>query len=59
LCGRFSDEEIVMEKREEESQNPPTVIGEPVPPSTFGELIEWHKNNGTLREFLADYGRER
>ncbi len=50
----------MAEKREEhDSPNPPQVIGKPVPPMSLAELIAWHKNNGTLREFLADYGRDR
>jgi hypothetical protein len=50
-----------MEKREDETPNPPQVIGKPVPPMTLGELMAWHKNNGTLREFLANtnYDRDR
>ena len=50
-----------MEKREDDSPNPPLVIGKPVPPMSLGELMEWHKNNGTLTEFLAriSYDRDR
>ena len=50
-----------MDKREEENENPPTVIGKPVPPMSFGELMAWHERNGTLAEFLVrvEYSRDR
>jgi hypothetical protein len=51
----------LMEKREDDTPNPPQVIGKPVPPMTLGELMAWHKNDGKLEEFLAriDYSRDR
>jgi hypothetical protein len=50
----------VSEKREEsDSPNPPPVIGAPVKPMSLGELMTWHANNGTLREFLARIGYDR
>jgi hypothetical protein len=50
-----------MANREEETPNPPQVIGKPVPPMTLGELMAWHERNGTLKEFLAriNYDRDR
>ena len=50
-----------MDKQQSKDENPPTVIGKPVPPMSLGELMAWHEKNGTLAEFLAriDYSRER
>jgi hypothetical protein len=48
-----------MEERDDDTPNPPQVIGKPVPPMSLGELMTWHKNNGTLKEFLARTGYDR
>jgi hypothetical protein len=31
------------------------VIGAPVRPSTVAEIIEWHKNDGSLNETILNY----
>jgi hypothetical protein len=33
----------------------------PLPPTSLGEAMAWHKSNGTLEEYLAriDYQRDR
>jgi hypothetical protein len=50
-----------MTEREDDSPNPPHVIGKPVPPMSLAELMAYHKANGTLTEFLKriDYDRDR
>ena len=37
------------------SSNPPTVIGKPVPPSSVSEIIQWHKNNGSLTKDVLEH----
>jgi hypothetical protein len=44
---------------EDNNENPPMVIGKPVPKMTLGELMAYHERNGTLREFLASLNRDR
>jgi hypothetical protein len=37
------------------AQNPPPIIGKGVRRSTQGEIIEYHKNNGSLDDEVLNY----
>jgi hypothetical protein len=41
----------MADKTNDNSSNPPFAV--PVKPMTLSELLAYHKQNGTLREFLS------
>jgi hypothetical protein len=48
----------MKEPEDEQSPNPPFMIGAPVPEMTRAELIAWHAATGTLKEYMTDLGRD-
>lgn len=50
--------EILPPPRDASHDNPPIVIGYPERQSSLGELIEFHRTNGSLAWFLSTFQRD-